>query len=325
MRILFLILLLLIAGAAVFLILKKRWRGFGVALAAFLLVVSVGIWAIFQSRSSTAAIGILFLPFYGLFAGVMAWLFANLRLAERRGWRVFGWFCLAASLAVPIALAYQGFNSIALNESRDAKYQASLLEIARNKASLTEILASNSGRERETIDALIVRHADDRNHLLPILESRFVSAEALDRLARSDDLGIALSAVRNPNCRAETLARIYRTHAYPNYFFQALAAHQNTPPDILLELYRNPVTINGLDRSFASNPATPIEVIREIMANTKESFVVQRLLENPVLDCSWLQPIEHALKRSERPEDGFSVNRLQELRSTKCAISTSIR
>jgi hypothetical protein len=238
---------------------------------------------------------------------------------------VFGWFCLAASLALPVALAYQGFNSIALNASRDAKYQASLLEMARNKASLTETLAANSGREREVIDELIDKHADDRNHLLPILESRFVSAETLDRLARSEDLGIALSTVRNPNCRADTLARIYRTHTYPDYFFQALAAHPNTPPDVLTELYRRPATINGLDRSFASNPATPIAVIREIMDNTKESFVVQRLLENPVLDCSWLQPIEDALKRSERAEDSFSVNRLQELRSTKCAISTSIR
>ena len=152
-----------------------------------------------------------------------------------------------------------------------------------------------------------------------------MSAETLDRLARSDDFGIALSTVRNPNCRADTLARIYRTHTYPDYFFQALAAHPNTPPDVLTELYRRPVTINGLDRSFASNPATPITVIREIVATTKESFVVQRLLENPVLDCSWLQPIDDALKRSERPEDSFSVNRLQELRSTKCPISSSIR
>ena len=121
MRFFFLILLLVVLGAAVYLLLKKRWRGFGWALGAFLLVVLVGIWAIFQSRSSTASIGILFLPFYGLFAAVMAWLFANLRLAERRGWRVFGWFCLAASLALPVSLAYQGFNSIALNASRDAK------------------------------------------------------------------------------------------------------------------------------------------------------------------------------------------------------------
>jgi hypothetical protein len=325
MRFFFLILLLVVLGAAVYLLLKKRWRGFGWALGAFLLVVLVGIWAIFQSRSSTASIGILFLPFYGLFAALMAWLFANLRLAERRGWRVFGWFCLAASLALPVALAYQGFNSIALNESRDAKYQASLLEMARNKASLAETLAVNPGREREVIDELIDKHADDRNHLLPILESRFVSEETLDRLARSDDFGIALSAVRNPNCRADTLARIYRTHTYPDYFFQALAAHPNSPPDVLTELYRRPATINGLDRSFASNPATPVAVIREIMDNTKESFVVQRLLENPVLDCSWLQPIEDALKRSERPEDSFSVNRLHGLRSTKCAISTSIR
>ena len=325
MRFLFLILLLLILVGAAYLLLKKRWRGFGWALGVFLLVVLVGIWAIFQSRSSTASIGILFLPFYGLFAGVMAWLFANLRLAERRGWRVFGWFCLAASLALPVSLAYQGFNSIALNTSRDAKYQASLLEIARNKATLAETLAANPGREREVIDELIDKHADDRNHLLPILESRFVSAETLDRLAHSDDLGIALSAVRNPNCRTDTLARIYRTHAYPDYFFQALAAHPNTPPDVLIELYRRPATINGLDRSFASNPATPIAVIQEIMASTKESFVVQRLLDNPVLDCSWLLPIEDALKRSERPEDGFSANRLQELRSTKCPISSPTR
>jgi hypothetical protein len=325
MRILFLILLLLMVGGAVYLLLKKRWRGFGWALGAFLLVVLVGIWAIFQSRSSTAAIGILFLPFYGLFAAVMAWLFANLCVAERWGWRAFGWFCLAVSLAVPVALVFQGFDSIALNESRDAKYQASLIEIAKNKASLAEALTNNPGRESEMIDALIGKHADDRNHLLPILESRFVSAEALDRLARSEDLGIALSALRNPNCRAETLVRIYRTHAYQDYFFQAVAAHANTPPDILKELYQRPVTINGLDRSFASNPATPIEVIRDIIAKTKESFVVQRLLENPALDCSWLLPIEEALKRSERPADGFSVNRLQELRSTKCLITSPAR
>ena len=322
MRFLFLILLLVIVGGAIYLLLKKRWRGFGWALSGFLLVMLVGIWAIFQSRSSTAAIGILFLPFYGLFAGVMAWLFANLRVAERWGWRAFGWFCLAASLSVPTVFIFQGFDSIALNESRDAKYQASLVEIAKNKANLAETLANNPGRESEMIDALIDKHADDRNHLLPILESRYISAEALDHLARSEDLGIALSAIRNPNCRAETLVRIYRTHAYPDYFFQALAAHANTPPEILKELYQRPATINGLDRSLASNPATPIEVIREIMTKTNESFVVQRLLENPALDCSWLLPIETALKRSERPADGYSVNRLQALKSTKC-LNTS--
>ena len=57
MRFLFLILLLLILVGAAYLLLKKRWRGFGWALGVFLLVVLVGIWAIFQSRSSTASIG----------------------------------------------------------------------------------------------------------------------------------------------------------------------------------------------------------------------------------------------------------------------------
>lgn len=63
--------LALIAGL-VFLLLKKRYRGLGLGFAMCSVVVLVGLWAIFQSRYSTAAIGILFLPFYGRLSGLMA-------------------------------------------------------------------------------------------------------------------------------------------------------------------------------------------------------------------------------------------------------------
>jgi hypothetical protein len=128
--------------------------------------------------------------------------------------------------------------------------------------------------------------------------------------------------LRNPACPPATLARIYRTHTYPDYFFQALASHPNTPPDILVDLYRRPVTIMGLDRSFARNPATPRDILLEIATTTKESFVVQQLLQNPKFDCTLLAPIEAALTRTERPTDSYSLSRLAELRDGPCGIRT---
>lgn len=314
--------LALIAGF-VFLLLKKRYRGLGLGFAMCCVAVLVGLWAIVQSRSSTAAaIGILFLPFYGLLSGLMAWGFANLRAQANRALRVLGWLCLCISLGAPIFLAYGGFHSIALNQARDAKHAADTAEIERHRRHINEALAHTPGYEAETIATLINEHASDRNFLLPALDNRFVTPETLDRFARSDDFGIALTAVRNRNCPPQTLVRIYRTHAYPDYFFQTLAAHENTPPETLTDLYRRPATIQGLDRSFARNPATPKAILADIAGKTHETFVVQQLLQNPKLDCTLIGAAEAALKRSERPDDRFSIGRLQEIKAGICASAT---
>lgn len=310
--------LALIAGL-VFLLLKKRYRGLGLGFAMCSVAVLVGLWAIFQSRSSTAAIGILFLPCYGLLSGLMAWSFANLRVQASRAVRVLGWLCLCISLGAPIFLAYGGFHSIALNQARDARHAADTAEIERNRRHINEALVRTPGHEAETIATLINEHASDRNFLLPALDNRFVTAETLDRFARSDDFGITLTAARNRNCPPEALAHIYRTHAYPDYLFQTLAAHENTPAEILTDLYHRPATILGLDRSFARNPTTPKAILADIAGKTNETFVVQQLLQNPKLDCTLIGPIEAALKRSERPADSFSIGRLQEIKAGICA------
>lgn len=310
-------LLLVLLGA--WLAYRKRYRGLALAVSLCVLTILIGLWAIFQSRSSTAAIGILFLPFYGVFSGSMAWLHRQLVRAERSWLHGLGWFCLALALAPPGALVYSGLETIALNRSRDAQHQANQAEIARYRSELKVALAENPGREAAVIEALIGANLNNRNFLLPLLDTPFVVPATLDRLAATDDLGIALSAVRNPACSPATLARIYREHSYPDYFFQAIAAHANTPPEVLVDLYRRPPTIMGLDRSFAKNPATPRELLLEIANGTKESFVVQQLLQNPRLDCSLLKPIEAALLRSERPTDSYAEGRLRELRAGPCA------
>lgn len=303
---------------AAFVQIKKRYLGLGPALGMFLFVALVGVWSIFQSSSSTAAIGLLFLPFYALFSAILTWLFANMRLARRPGLRVLSWLVLLAALAVPALLVFEGVQSIHRKEMREAKHKADTQEISRNKMLIKEALARQPGREPETIKHLLDEHSGERNFLLPLLESPFADPEALDRMAASEDLGLALTAIRNPNCPAATLERIYRTHAYPDYFFQALAAHHNTPTAVLTELYRRPQTITGLDRSFAANPATPANILVEIAEQTKESFVVQRLLANPSVDCDLLVRIERALSRTERPDDSHSRSRLEALKVQKC-------
>ena len=164
---------------------------------------------------------------------------------------------------------------------------------------------------------------NDRAFLLAAIPNDSMPAGLLDTLANSPDLGIALEAVRNPNTRAETLDRVYRTKSYPDYFFQALAGHRQTPPNVLLELYRRPRTITGLDIWFAGNPATPKEILDELAQTTKDKYVASALLENPSLDCGILTHLAvNLMKTQNQDADKPNVMRLNERLPTVCANTT---
>ena len=164
---------------------------------------------------------------------------------------------------------------------------------------------------------------NDRAFLLAALPNDSVSPAILDTLANSDDLGVALEAVRNPNTTGKTLERVYRTKTYPDYFFQALAAHHNTPPNVLRELYRRPRTISGLDIWFAGNPSTPKEIIGEIAHTTSDRSVANALLSNTALDCPILtQLAANLMKRQNRDADNPEVARVTELVPVLCEKNT---
>ncbi len=127
--------------------------------------------------------------------------------------------------------------------------------------------------------------------------ARFDLAEILDSLANSPDMGIALEAIRNPNTAPATLERVYRTKSYPDYFFQALAAHHHTPPNVMRELYARPATIMGLDIWFAGNPATPREILDKFSRTSTDRSVITSLLGNPALDCALLGQVGVNLMR----------------------------
>ena len=62
------------------------------------MTVAAGYWSIRQSRSSTAALGVLLLPFAGALSGLLAALFARLRRDPQPTTRGTAWLCLLASV-----------------------------------------------------------------------------------------------------------------------------------------------------------------------------------------------------------------------------------
>src|SRR5688572_2624878 len=100
--------------------LTERRQGLAHAAIFFLLTLAVGSWDIFRSRSSTAALGFLFLPSYAAAAGTLGLIFGRWRRADRLLLRWIGWACLVGALAINLVLVYNGVKTIQRNQSRDA-------------------------------------------------------------------------------------------------------------------------------------------------------------------------------------------------------------
>jgi hypothetical protein len=296
-----------------------------VVLSLFFLAVAVttGVWAIQQSRSSTAGIGFLWIPMMGAFAGFLGLAFGRWRVSPEPVRKIAAWIGLTCGVLLVSFNIAQGAQTRTKNRVRDDQQAAHSAEITHDREIIRTALEQNPGREREWLDSSIRVHLNDRAFLLAALPHDSISPGLLDTLANSTDLGIVLETLRNPNTHAETIVRVYRTASYPDYFFQAIAAHRNTPPDILRELFARPRTITGLDIWFAGNPSTPKEILAGIARSNSDRSVIGALLENPSTDCSVLTLLAvNLMKTQNRDADNPNVMRLNELLPAKCPNTT---
>jgi len=301
------------------LVFRGNARGLGLSLFFFAASIATGVWGILQSRSSTAGIAFLFIPLIGALGGFLGLAFGRWRASHEPSKKALAWVALACALLLVSFNIAQGAQTRSKNRMGDDKQAEFSAEIARDRDSIAMGVKENPGRQRAYLDSSIRARMADRAFLLAALPNDSVSPAILDTLASSNDLGIALEAVRNPNTTGETLARVYRTKSYPDYFFQALAAHHNTPPEILRDIYHRPRTITGLDIWFAGNPATPKEILSEIARTTSERPVANALLVNPALDCPVLtQLAANLMKRQNRDADNPEVERVTQLVPVLC-------
>lgn len=298
---------------------KRSPRGIGISLLFFALAAGSALWGIFQSRSSTAGIGLIGIPFIGALSGFLGLAFGRWRSSTGLNGRIAAFVALAGAVLLVAFNIREGTRTVAKNKVRDEAQAAHTVEIARHRELIAAGLKENPDRQRVWIDSSIRSRMSDRAFLIAALENDSVSPEILDTLANSNDLGIALMAVRNPNASSETLARVYRRHSYPNYFFQAIAGNPSTPPEIIRELYTKPRTITGLDGWFARNPATPRDVLEKIANSSTSTWAISQLLQNPALDCPLFEQAARNLLAAPSDSATRVLAQVEELRPRLCA------
>ena len=307
----------------VVLLVKRDKGGVGYSLLFFAGAFISGWWSITRSRGSTAGIGFLFLPLMASIAGFLGLAFGRWRSSNDLIRRGVAWVGAACALLIVGLNIREGIQTVDKNERHDTQQGQFSADISRNRDEIAAELKANPGRERLWLDSAIRARITDRAFLLAALPNDSISPNVLDTLASGMDLGVTLEVLRNPNTRPETLARVYRTATYPDYFFQALAAHRNTPPEILRDLYNRPRTITGLDIWFAGNPSTPKPILSDIARKTTDRHVVTALLENDSLDCGTITQLSvNLMKDQNRDADNPSVARLNERLPTVCKNTT---
>lgn len=320
---------LLMIGPKVWRAAWGRWVIGGTVLGAAGVAI-VSLYAIFQSTSSTAGIGILFVPFemvFGAAAGAIlgyaAFQAVHLREGLRQGVRASA--VALASLALLVAsflyLVRQAVRLQSFNRYKHAD-NAELLAAgaAENLRSKDHFVLSAIAANVNTPPAVLLDIA--RN---PDPELHHKRHEWIDMFDR-DELAVVRKILRNPHSPVEVLSilsaspddyvlsdvcadkrtaeAILRARCAPrnNYLVQwSVAGNPSTPVDVLEALPRSDrYAAHGL----AYNPRTPLPILREL-AKHGDPLVRQGVATNPSTDIELLtalsrDPVEYISRQAQR-------------------------
>ena len=218
-----------------------------------------GIWAIFSSSSSTAAIGLIFLPLYGLGVAVaalpVAWAgftcAAFFAAARRRfGWPVPRWQQSVAAAAILAATATGGTwgvsRLILLDTAKSAETPIDRLDqIARTAVAGDDL----------NVLANLARNPLSDERILGAIFDRCMALGPIDGQAPCYQVFVYIAA--NRNASAEML--ILLVEARDPALLTMVGINRNTPPVALERLARSPdASIRGW---VAENPALPLPAL----------------------------------------------------------------
>ena len=266
---------------------KIRQRSAAYALGVYLIFTIIGTLHIFSIRSSTAGIGLLFLPLYALGPAGVAYALGYFH-GRHKEQKLLGISTARFSVGVGLctlllagAFGWQ-FSEIrettAKNTANDIKKARRNTDIKENKERARWMLADNKGKEAEKLNELASETTDD-TMLLAIAGSQYAQEDLLDRLSRLNKLVVTLNVVRNKNTAPKTLQWIYHKANKSTYFYSDLARNSKTPAIILRDIYEKRHSNGGIAWSLASNESTPIDVLKKL-ANERDENVHRHLKKN---------------------------------------------
>ena len=277
------------------------------AVAGFLCATAWVLYAVFTSTSSTAAIGLLFVPVYGVLAAMIGWAgvyvgfsFAD-AIAGRQSWR--SGHLLAASVLLAIALLVISAlllfrNALAVARDPQATPEM-LLEISQawlplGRRDVDEALLKNPVAPAALLKAVVDAGQDNylvslagahANTPMAALEKIAAGPLAYDRVA-----GLADNARLTP-AMAQRLANISRgdfTHdveysLYQTYVLAALAKNPATPKEVFDRLaardkpeYFLSVAVIYADRASCAQIARAGESGSDVLYSTAQSQLKKR-------------------------------------------------
>lgn len=256
---------------------SKIGRAAKFALLCFLLSLAVGTLLIFSSRSSTASVGIIFLPFYSLVPFVLGGL---LGMTSNR---IARWILILLILVCFGYLLSLIYAERLKNSKWELENQDRYLQIQNNRKWLNQLIIENPDDARKWVEKQVHLTDDDR-WLIPIAESSVATAELLTELSKKPNAPM-LSIIRNSKVPTSILEYAYRKTNYPDSYFADLAKQKNTPEDILIELYVIHRQKNsGIETSLASNPKIPIQLIPNLL-KSDNPLVLGEIARNSAIDC----------------------------------------
>jgi hypothetical protein len=259
----------------------------GAALTAALLVV-----LIFRSTSSTASIGLLFVPVWalagGLAAGAWGWCLRRVlqaRAAWRGGPRARTTWTVAAALVAATSVYGASqvrrlwtFQRLGDESLGPAAVEGVYREALRRRDYF--LLAAVAAHPKAPPAVLLeLARSDD-----PLLHAK--RREPIDAFDR-DQLAVVRKALRNPSLPPEALPLLARSA--DDYVLGDVAAHRATPVPLLR-------AIHGRSGSYlvhwglAGNAHTPADVL-EALAGDGDRYTAARLAANPGAPPSVLAPL----------------------------------
>ena len=220
--------------------------------AAFIGTAAFVAWGqhdIFTSRSSTAAIGLIFLPFYSV------------------GIALIG-FLVSGSVIYILRFAFERIGGIAPRLTSLAPLVASCLILS--------------------LTAWTIQNRVSRHRLLVSAKSDASSEAILHQAITAHDLEVLAAVAKNPNTSATDLLRIYETckgqvgvaNSREYIVFMRLAGNPKTPPEVLSALSHRQES--SLRVALGTNPNTPLEIL-PLLASDPNPSVRTWVTVNPNL------------------------------------------
>ena len=209
---------------------------------AFIITTAFVAWGqhdIFSSRSSTAAIGLIFLPFYSVIVALIG-------------------FLISGAVVYIFRFAIERVGCISHRLTSIVPLIGSVLILS--------------------LAAFTLQTHISRHRLLVSSKNEMPSKSVLDQAIVAHDLDVLAAVAKNPNTSATDSLRIYAAcnvqigAAYQKDYvvLYALAKNPKTPPDVLATLLN--CNESSIRVEIARNPSTPGEIVPTLV-NDKEAMV----------------------------------------------------